>query len=585
VTSETNIRLQADPVTEKLSESLACNTTDAIGVNHQGKITIWNQSAAKMFGYSARQAIGMNLYDLIVPDQMHEKAEKGFKTFAETGKGAMIGKTTECIGKCKDGSRFPAEVSVSGFKPEGQHWQAVAIVRDISIRKQFDDMPHSNQHMIDHYSDGSFWIDQQGNFVNVNQSMCRNLGYTRDEMLSMTVFDIDPVFTRRFWSEHWKSLKEQGATRLESFHKTRSGKTFPVDISMNYICFGDREYNFAFVVDITERKQAENVLGKIEIKHQKLVDSVAALPWTYDITHDRFTFLGEQIKTMLGVRPDTISHMKDWVRLIHPDDRKRITKFAIEKTREGNHYEVEHRMKLADGSWTWVRNVISVELEQNKPVGLSGFMFDINDKMKTREALEKSREQLKASLIGTVIAVSRAVGARDPYTAGHQQRVSQLSRAIGQEMGLDTELIEGLRLGATIHDIGKIYLPAEILSKPTKLTDVEYALIKSHAQVGYDILKDITFPWPVADIAYQHHERLDGSGYPQGLKGDEICLEARIVAVADVVEAMNNHRPYRPGLGMNAALKEIETYRGKWFDPAVVDACLALCREKGFSFE
>ena len=278
-------------MTEKLSESLVCNTTDAIGVNHQGKVTIWNQSATKMFGYSARQAIGMNLYDLIVPDQMYEKAEQGFKTFAETGKGAMIGKTTECIAKCKDGSRFPAEVSVSGFKPEGQHWQAVAIVRDISIRKQIDDMPHSNQYMIDYYSDGSFWIDQQGNFVNVNQSMCRNLGYTRDEMLSMTVFDIDPVFTRRFWSEHWKNLKEQGATHLESFHKTRSGKTFPVDISMNYMCFGDREYNFAFVVDITERKQAEAILGKIEIKHQKLVDSVAELSWTYDITHDRFTFL------------------------------------------------------------------------------------------------------------------------------------------------------------------------------------------------------------------------------------------------------------------------------------------------------
>lgn len=321
------------------------------------------------------------------------------------------------------------------------------------------------------------------------------------------------------------------------------------------------------------------------MKYQKLVDSVAALPWTYDITNDRFTFLGEQIKTMLGVRPDTISHMKDWLKLIHPDDRKRTAKFAIEKTQEGSHYEVEHRMKLADGSWMWVRNVISVELEQNKPAGLSGFMFDMNEKIKIREALEKSREQLKSSLIGTVIAVSRAVGARDPYTAGHQQRVSQLSRAIGQEMGLDAAQIDGLRMGATIHDIGKIYLPAEILSKPTKLTDVEYALIKSHAQVGYDILKDITFPWPVADIAYQHHERLNGSGYPQGLKGDEICLEARIVAVADVVEAISSHRPYRATLGFDAALQEIKKHRAQWYDPAAVDACLFLFRNNKFTFE
>ena len=583
MTSEMNI--PPDPVTEKLSESLACNTTDAIGVNHQGKVTIWNGSATKMFGYSSKQAIGMNLLDLIVPDHMHQKAQKGFKIFAETGRGPMIGKTTECIARHKDGSEFPAEVSVSGFKPKGHHWQVVAIVRDISKRKQIDGMLHSKQYMIDHYSDESFWIDQDGNLVNVNETVCRKLGYTRDELLSMTVFDIDPAFPRQSWSEHWKSLIEQGSIHLKSFHKTKSGKIFPVDISMNYICFGNMEYNFAFAVDITQRKQAEKVLDKIEVKYQELVDSVAALPWTYDIINDRFTFLGEQIKTMLGIRSDTISHMKDWVRLIHPHDRKRTAKFAIEKAREGNHYEVEYRMKLADGSWTWVRNVISVELKQNKPVGLSGFMFDINDKMKTREALEKSREQLKASLIDTVIAVSRAVGARDPYTAGHQQRVSQLSRAIGQEMGLDAAQIDGLRMGATIHDIGKIYLPAEILSKPTKLTDVEYALIKSHTQVGYDILKDITFPWPVADIAHQHHERLDGSGYPQGLKGDEICLEARIVAVADVVEAMGSHRPYRAALGFDAALQEIEKYRGKWFDPAAVDACLTLCREKDFSFE
>jgi len=152
-------------------------------------------------------------------------------------------------------------------------------------------------------------------------------------------------------------------------------------------------------------------------------------------------------------------------------------------------------------------------------------------------------------------------------------------------MGLDAGRIDGLRMGASIHDIGKINLPAEILAKPTKLSDPEFALIKGHAQVGYDILKDIAFPWPVADIAWQHHERLDGTGYPQGLKGDEICLEARIVAVADVVEAMSSHRPYRPSLGIDAALQEIETHRGTWFEPAAVDACLKLFREKKFSFE
>jgi len=225
-----------------------------------------------------------------------------------------------------------------------------------------------------------------------------------------------------------------------------------------------------------------------------------------------------------------------------------------------------------------------VPLHTDDTVRFNAFIRDISEQVKARHALEGSHKQLRSSLIGTITAVSKAVGARDPYTAGHQQRVAQLSRAIAQEMGLDKERIDGLRLGASIHDIGKIYLPAEILSKPAKLADIEYELIKSHARVGYNILKDIAFPWPIADIAYQHHEHLDGSGYPRGLKGDEICLEARIVAVADVVEAMASHRPYRPALGIDIALKEIESKKRIWFDPDVVDACLKLFREHRFGF-
>ncbi|MDP1634802.1 MAG: HD-GYP domain-containing protein [Gallionellaceae bacterium] len=181
--------------------------------------------------------------------------------------------------------------------------------------------------------------------------------------------------------------------------------------------------------------------------------------------------------------------------------------------------------------------------------------------------------------------VSRAAEARDPYTAGHQLRVSRLAREIAQEMGLDSDRVEGIRLGAQIHDIGKIQVPSELLSKPGKLSANEFELIKEHCLNGYNILKDVEFPWPIAEISYQHHERLDGSGYPQGLKGDAICLEARIVAVADVVEAISSHRPYRPSLGNQVALDEIATKRGKHYDPKVVDACLKIFTEKKFSFD
>ncbi len=201
------------------------------------------------------------------------------------------------------------------------------------------------------------------------------------------------------------------------------------------------------------------------------------------------------------------------------------------------------------------------------------------------EGLVKERTaSLRNALEGIIQAMSLAVEARDPYTSGHQQRVSILSGAIAKEMVLSEDRIQGIRFAGMIHDLGKIAMPSEILSKPTRLTDIEFAHIKTHSQIGYDILKGIEFPWPVAQVVYQHHERIDGSGYPNGLKGEEILLEARIMAVADVVEAMASHRPYRPALGMEKALEEISKNRGVIYDPEVVDACLKVLRKDGLDF-
>jgi putative nucleotidyltransferase with HDIG domain len=177
------------------------------------------------------------------------------------------------------------------------------------------------------------------------------------------------------------------------------------------------------------------------------------------------------------------------------------------------------------------------------------------------------------------------IESRDPYTAGHQQRVTQLVSALAQEMGLSEKEVEGVKMASLIHDIGKISIPAEILSKPGKLTEIEFSLVKTHAQAGYEILKDIEFPWPIAQIVLQHHERLDGSGYPLGLKDKKILLEAKIIGVADVVEAMASHRPYRPGLGIEKALEEISQKKGILYSPEVVDICIKLFTEKGFKLE
>jgi HD-GYP domain-containing protein (c-di-GMP phosphodiesterase class II) len=185
-------------------------------------------------------------------------------------------------------------------------------------------------------------------------------------------------------------------------------------------------------------------------------------------------------------------------------------------------------------------------------------------------------------LVATIHAIVVTVEVRDPYTAGHQSRVADLARSIATEMNLPVDMIDGIRMAATIHDLGKISIPAEILSKPTKLTNIEFSFIKTHSQSGYDILNDIDFPWPVARTVLEHHERMNGSGYPNGLTGDNILLESRILAVADVVEAMASHRPYRPSLGIEAALEEIKKNKGTLYDNTVADACLRLFREKSF---
>ncbi|MFN5993699.1 MAG: HD domain-containing phosphohydrolase [Betaproteobacteria bacterium] len=207
---------------------------------------------------------------------------------------------------------------------------------------------------------------------------------------------------------------------------------------------------------------------------------------------------------------------------------------------------------------------------------------DISERKRLEVALLKHHEQLKIALTNTVRVVTMITAVSDPYTSWHERRVAQLAVAIGKELRFSDPRLEGLKVAGHLHDVGKVACPTQILTKPGKISPIEYQLIQAQAQVGYDILHTMEWPWPVAEVALQHHERMDGTGYPNGLKGDEILLEARIVAAADVVEAMASHRPYRVGLGLEKALAEILQGRGTKYDAAVVDACLKLFNEQGF---
>jgi PAS domain S-box-containing protein len=230
-------------------------------------------------------------------------------------------------------------------------------------------------------------------------------------------------------------------------------------------------------------------------------------------------------------------------------------------------------------------NVHTILRKNNIPLYFVVTQMDITDRKAMEAELKKTLHKLKKATGGIIEVLVTSVEARDPYTSGHQKRVADLATAMARVMELSPKLIDGIQMSGMIHDLGKISIPAEILSRPRSLTILEYNLVRTHPTVGHDILKDIDFVWPIARIVLQHHERLDGSGYPQGLKGDEILLEAQIIAIADTVEAMASHRPYRVALGIDKALEEIEKGRGIIYNAEAVNACLHLFREDGFKFE
>ena len=218
---------------------------------------------------------------------------------------------------------------------------------------------------------------------------------------------------------------------------------------------------------------------------------------------------------------------------------------------------------------------------RKKVTGLEEVKLEYNQ---VDKELKHAYERLQKIIEGTTNIITKVVETRDPYSAGHQQRASKLATAIAQEMKLPQDKIEGTRIASLVHDIGKVNLPTEIISKPGKLIEVELNLIKNYPKVGYDILKKLDFPWPIAEIVFQHQEKIDGSGYPRGLKGDEICIEAKILGVANVVEAMSSYKSYRPALSIDEALAEISNNKNILFDLGVVDTCIKLFKEKGFKF-
>ena len=333
------------------------------------------------------------------------------------------------------------------------------------------------------------------------------------------------------------------------------------------------------------RQEAEKSLRESEAKFRALVESTS--DWIWEINEQAvYTYASPQVYVLLGYRVEEVIG-KTPFDLMQPGQAEQVkARFKAILAEKKHFWLLENAFLHKDGRIIFLETSGAPMFDaQGVFKGYHGIDRDITERKDTERERLASAERLELSLMQTIEAIAATVEARDPYTAGHQRRVAVLARAIALEMGLSDNKIRGLYLAATIHDLGKISIPVEILSKPTKLSKFEFDLVKTHSQIGYDIIKDAQFPWPIAQIVLQHHERLDGSGYPQHLKGEQMQSEAKILAVADVVEAMSSNRPYRPGLGLDAALEEVAAQRGVLYDPAAVDSCIALFREKKFDFE
>ncbi len=518
-----------------------------------------------------------------------EEVDKSAKNIQRLLKGEQV-LGTEYTLRRLDGSVFPAivisSVIYSNDKPVGIRGAIV----DITERKQTEESLRKSEekyrNIIESMQEGYFENDLAGNFTVVNDAECRNLGYPKEELIGMNnrqyQDQTNAQKTYQLFRRIFKTGEPIKGLDVEIIRKNGTKGFNEVSVSLIREAEGKPIGFWGVSRDVTERKQAEKSLRESEERYKALFDRSLDLVYITDF-EGRFIDANDAALKRLGYTRKEILSL-NFSSLLSEDQLPLALK-AIQDIRETGIQmgTMEFRLRHKNGSDVYVETRGSTVISNGTPVAIQAIARDITERKRAEEERKQSFERMRKALRATVQAISLTVEMKDPYTSGHQRRVSDLARAIATEMGLSADRQDFIRTASTIHDIGKISIPSEILSKPTKLTDLEFSLIKTHAQSGYDILKDIEFPWPVADVVLQHHERMDGSGYPQGLKGNDILLEARILAIADVVEAIASHRPYRPALGIDLALKEISGNKGILYDADAVDACLKLFREKGYT--
>ena len=432
-----------------------------------------------------------------------------------------------------------------------------------------------------------FLYDKEGKLIHINSSLeelSKHLCYPENELKMWKIDNYLCSFP--IYAEDLKDCFSKGKSCRGELFCQRYEKTVCLEYWINNISDEDGDFSgvVTFIRDVTEQRVVEEKFKSETEKLANFLDIAGVFIGTFKPSGE-ILFLNKKAEEMLGYTLDELKG-KDYVSLFIPERfrqqvRRVFDDILLEEGGELN----ENPIIARNGIERMVRwhNAVTRD-NDGKITAIICSGEDITDFAKVHLDLRKNIKKLRKMSEGVIVAISKLVEMRDPYTAGHQRRVAYLASAIAREMGISIKGIEIINTAAILHDLGKIEIPSELLNKPGKISDLEFSIIKRHSLVAYEVLKNIEFEGPVPEIILQHHERLDGSGYPEGLKDGEIFLEARIIAVADVVEAMMSHRPYRPALGLDVALEEIERGAGTLYDPDVVKVCLKVFKEDNFDF-
>jgi PAS domain S-box-containing protein len=543
---------------------------------------IWNPAAERLLGWSRQEALGHFL------PSVPEEGRGEFREFRERIRSGRSLVGVDVRRQRKDGS--PIDYSIYAaplYDVHGQVKGNIAVLVDITERKQAEEKLRESEErfrtVFESAEDIIFIKDRDLRFTFVNPAMERDHGVPASKLIgkrSKALFGEER--SANIMEDDLRVLSGETINK-EQFSplKGRSAVHHLIKVPIHNSA-GEIVGLCGIARDITERKQAEEKLRESESRYRALFDSASDAIFIIDQTTAQFIDVNQVVCERLGYSREELLQMTPLD--IDSPEYALLVRERIETLHQRGHLFFETVHVRRDGTTIPTETSSRIITYAGKPAVIS-IARDITERKQAEEKLHRSYQQMREMLVTTVNALAATVEMKDQYTAGHQPRATHLACAIAEEIGLPPEQIEGIRMAGSVHDIGKIVVPAEILNKPGPLTEVQYEMVKMHPRASYDILKGIAFPWPVAQIVLQHHELMDGSGYPQGLSGEQIILEARILTIANVVEAMTAHRPHREAHSIETALEEISRNKGKLYDPVASDACLKLFTEKRFTFD